>query len=100
VRAVDDALAWLNAEVTPVDAIVVSHAFFGYLVVNERPVTVYPFYNVNQVDWNSFQSYRTIYSIYWSDGSSWYVGGQLPSSFRLAFSSGGVGVFEANPQTL
>ncbi len=98
--AVNNAVVWLNVHVGSNDVVVVSNAFYGYLQVDGKPMQLYPFYNVNSVNWIIFRNHGAIYSIAWSDGTTWYDGGQLPPAFHLAFSSAGVGVYEANPQNL
>ena len=97
ITGVNNAVAWLNAHVRPLDAVAVSDAFYGYVQIDGKTMALYPYYSANSVDWTAFRGRLLIYSIAWSDDSTWYDGGQLPAAFHLAFSSDGVGVFEANP---
>ena len=99
VRSVENCVWWLNAKVGPEDVLVVSNAFYGYVQVEGKPMPIYTFYNVKEIDWSSFRDKQMIYSISWSDQSNWYVGGELPPMFHVVFSSDNVGVFRADPRS-
>jgi len=101
VAGVETAVAWLNDHVTARDWIVVSNVFAGFVIVFGDPTHVYPYHQVETVDWRLFANASMVYTIYWSDSNeTWFAGGIPPSVFQPVFTSGGVSLFASRGSTV